>query len=170
MSARFAQYLPIVEPARVAGQILIAGCPVAEIPLPPDMLADWYSREGDVDRMVELVTSFTSQPVDEAVLRKFGEAAAKIPRVALEQTMTMCTDMSFADKLADVRTPSLVIGGVDDQMFTADLLREAVVAPLAGARLVLVEAGHEIPIERPRETAALIEAFVAGLGTRSATR
>lgn len=120
MGARFAQYLSIVEPARVAGQILIAGCPAAEIPLPPDMLADWYSREGDVDRMVELVTSITSTPVDAAVLRKFGEAAAKIPRVALEQTVTMCTKMSFADKLVDVRTPSFVIGGIDDQIFTVE--------------------------------------------------
>lgn len=170
MSARFAQYLSIVEPARVAGQILIAGCPAAEIPLPPEMLADWYSREGDAHRMAELVTSFTSQPVDQAVLREFGETAAKVPRVALEQTMTMCMETSFADKLADVRTPSLVIGGVHDQMFTADLLREAVVAPLAGSRLVLVDAGHEIPIERPRETATLIEAFVAGLGTGAAAR
>jgi hypothetical protein len=49
-------------------------------------------------------------------------------------------------------------------MFPPDALRAAVVAPLAGARLALVDCGHEVPIEAPRELAALTEAFIAGLG------
>ena len=49
-----------------------------------------------------------------------------------------------------------------------DALRAAVVAPLAGARLALVDCGHEVPIEAPRELAALTEAFLAGLGWRGA--
>jgi hypothetical protein len=42
------------------------------------------------------------------------------------------------------------------------MLRSAVVAPLAGARLALIDCGHEIPMEAPAELAALIEAFLAG--------
>jgi len=49
-------------------------------------------------------------------------------------------------------------------MFPPDALRAAVVAPLAGAQLALVDAGHEIPIEAPRELAAMIDAFLADLG------
>jgi pimeloyl-ACP methyl ester carboxylesterase len=48
-------------------------------------------------------------------------------------------------------------------MFTPELLREAVAAPLHGARLTLLDAGHEIAIEVPDQLAALIEAFLAGL-------
>ena len=48
-------------------------------------------------------------------------------------------------------------------MFTPELLRDAVVAPLPSARLALVDAGHEIPIELPGELASLVEAFLAGL-------
>ena len=55
-------------------------------------------------------------------------------------------------------------------MFTPDLLREAVAAPLPGARLVLLDAGHEIAIELPGQLAALIEAFLAGLGERRPAR
>ena len=36
-------------------------------------------------------------------------------------------------------------------------------APIPGARLVLLDANHEIPVERPRELAGLLEAFLAGL-------
>ena len=55
-------------------------------------------------------------------------------------------------------------------MFPPDALRAAVVAPLARARLALIDCGHEIPIEAPRELAALIEAFLAGLGERHPAR
>jgi hypothetical protein len=44
-------------------------------------------------------------------------------------------------------------------MFPPDALRTAVVAPLA-----LVDAGHEIPIEAPRELPAMIDAFLADVG------
>ena len=39
-----------------------------------------------------------------------------------------------------------------------------VIAPLPHARLALLDCNHEIPIEQPRELAALLQAFVAGLG------
>ena len=48
-------------------------------------------------------------------------------------------------------------------MFPPDALRAGVVPPLRGARLALVDCGHEVPLEAPRELAALIEAFLAGL-------
>jgi pimeloyl-ACP methyl ester carboxylesterase len=41
------------------------------------------------------------------------------------------------------------------------------VSHIKGARMVILDCGHEIPLERPRELAALIEAFLAGLGERS---
>jgi pimeloyl-ACP methyl ester carboxylesterase len=54
-------------------------------------------------------------------------------------------------------------------MFTPDLLRDAVAAPLPGARLALLDAGHEIALELPQQLAALIEAFLAGLQPQTAS-
>jgi non-heme chloroperoxidase len=162
MSARFVQYLPLVAPKRVRGQVLIAGCPTGEIPLPQEMLDDWYSREGDAERMIELTQSFMTKPVGREVLEPFGRDAAKIRRPALEQTMVMCTSMSFTDRIGEVDTPTLVVGGAHDPVFTPDVLRDGVVAPLKRARLVFVDAGHEVPIEDPDTTALLVAAFVAG--------
>ena len=84
-------------------------------------------------------------------------------RAALEGTLDAATATSFADRVGSIAAPALVIGGAHDAMFTPELLRDAVVAPLPGARLVVVDAGHEIPIELPRQLASLIEAFLAGL-------
>jgi hypothetical protein len=51
-------------------------------------------------------------------------------------------------------------------MFTPELLREAVAGPLPAARLALLDAGHEVGIELPGQLAALVEAFLGGLGER----
>ena len=76
----------------------------------------------------------------------------------------MCLDTTFVDRLRGARVPTLVIGGVHDPIFTPDVLRQGVVGLIAGARVALLDCSHEIPIERPAECAALIEAFLAGLG------
>jgi pimeloyl-ACP methyl ester carboxylesterase len=57
------------------------------------------------------------------------------------------------------------VAGVHDHLLTPDYLRQEIVQRISGARLVLIDSGHEIPMERPTELAAVIEAFVAGLGT-----
>jgi non-heme chloroperoxidase len=162
MGAKFAQYLALKAPERVRGLMLVAGCPASEIPLPPELLEDWYGREGDAARLAEIVTAYASNPIEADALERFGEAAAGIPRSALEGSLTACTANAF--DVGSITAPTLVIGGLHDAIFGPDVLRGGVVAQLPNARLALVDAGHEIPLERPREFAALVEAFLAGLG------
>jgi len=163
MSAKFCQYLSLVAPDRILGQILVAGCPAGELPLPPELMDDWLSREGDPVRLAQVAEDYTTRPVARELLERFGRDAATVGRAALEGTLYTATSSSFSDRLDSITTPTLVIGGSGDPMFGPDTLRAAVVAPLARARLALVDSGHEIPIEAPRELAALIEAFLAGL-------
>jgi pimeloyl-ACP methyl ester carboxylesterase len=66
--------------------------------------------------------------------------------------------------LEATRAATLVVGGLHDPMLAPDFLRQEVVQKIPGARLALVDSGHEIPIELPGELAALIEAFMAGAG------
>jgi pimeloyl-ACP methyl ester carboxylesterase len=76
----------------------------------------------------------------------------------------MCTRPGFLDRLAATTARTLVVAGTHDPLLTLDNVREQIVRRISGARLALLECGHEIPLELPRETAALIEAFVSGLG------
>jgi pimeloyl-ACP methyl ester carboxylesterase len=57
MSAKFCQYLSLVAPDRIVGQIQVAGCPAGEIPLPRELTDDWLSREGDPVRMAQIAAS-----------------------------------------------------------------------------------------------------------------
>jgi len=94
---------------------------------------------------------------------RIGDAAAVVPLVALEGTLTACLTTSFADRLNVVRAPTVVVGGTEDAIFTPDVLRAGVVQPLPQARLALLKCGHEIPVEMPYELAAVTEGFLAGL-------
>ena len=163
MSAKFAQYLTCVALHRVRGQVLVAGCPAGEIPLPDETVADWISRAGDRERLIELERWFITQPVEADVLERWADDAVKVPRTVLDESLRTCLGTSFMDRLSDTPPPTLVVGGLHDPIFTADTLREAVVAAIPRARLALVDCNHEIPIERPREMAGLLEAFLAGL-------
>ena len=94
---------------------------------------------------------------------RIGEEGAKARQVALDETLRICTYESFAEKLTARDLPTLVIGGIHDPIFPSDSLRDAVAAPFRKARIALLDSNHEVPIEQPREFAALIQAFVAGL-------
>ena len=111
-----------------------------------------------------MISQFIKEPVQPEVMDRFLDGAIKVPLGALEGTLNTCINASFAEKLAQVRTRTLVIGGAHDPILSPEVLRQGVVAPLSGARLALVDSCHEIPIEKPQELAALVEAFLAGLG------
>jgi 3-oxoadipate enol-lactonase len=163
MSAKFAHYLTCVAPERIRGQVLIAGCPMGEIPFPAETHADWISRAGSRERLIELTRWFVTQPVEADVLERWADDAVRVPRAVLDESLRTCLGTSFVDRLSATPPPTLVVGGLHDPIFTPDTLREAVVAAIPRARLALVDCNHEIPIERPREMAGLLEAFLAGL-------
>jgi non-heme chloroperoxidase len=165
MSGKFAQYITAEHPDRVLGQVLVAGCPAFALPLPPELLADWYGREGDAARMAEIPRMYASQPISEEVLDRCGVDAARVPLVALRGTIELVTSAAFEDRLAATTVPTLVVGGRNDAIFSPEALTDGVVAPIRGARLELLDCGHEIPIELPRELAALIDGFAADLGS-----
>ena len=161
MSGKFAQYVTNLNSTRVRGQILVAGSPVEEIPLPADLMADWYGRAGNAAGMIEISQTFSTQPVPEEVLRRFGADAAAVPLSALQGTMHAVTSTSFVIKAITVRTT--VVAGAHDAMFTPAVLRDAVAGKYGQAQFEILDCGHEIPIERPRELARIIQQFVEHL-------
>ena len=97
----------------------------------------------------------------EAIARYMRAAASPSAVYAYEQ---MNGAIDTRPILSAIKAPTLVVGGTYDPLLQPATLREAIVVPIAGARLVLLDCGHEIPVEQPQMLAALLEAFVAGLG------
>ena len=163
MSGKFAQYIPLLAPDRVIGQVLVTPCPASKLPFPRETQRDWVSRVGNREKLREVTAMFVTQPVPPEVLDRWAADAEKVPRVALDETLNLVAQESFVDRLESVHIPTLVVGGVHDPIMTPAALRESVVAPLARARLALLDCNHEVPIEKPLELAGLIEAFLVGL-------
>ena len=160
MGGRFAQYLSCEHPYRVLGQVLVAGAFATEMALPSELLEDWYGRAGNAERLVELEQGLSSQPVPDEVWETIGRHAARVPLVTLQGTMDAAISLSFADRVARCHAPTLVVAGSQDTLFSPDVLRDGVAALLPNARVATLECGHGVPVEQPRELAALIEMFV----------
>lgn len=164
MSGRFAQFMTCLEPERVLGQILIGPAPATAYSLPPEVHREWVGLSGNRDAFRKGLQGYVREPLRPDVIDRFLDAAVKVPALALDETLKMCASPSFAARLAAAPTPSLVLGGLHDPLMPPEFLRQHVVALIPNARLVLLDCGHEMPLEKSRETAALIEAFLAGLG------
>jgi pimeloyl-ACP methyl ester carboxylesterase len=163
MSAKFAQYLATVYPERVLGLILVAAFPATEIPFPVETRYDWVGRAGDRERLIEVTSMFLSQPVQSEILDRWGDDAIKIPAFVLDETLKTACETSFGDRLSALQMRTLVVAGEHDPLYPPDLVASTIVRPLPHARLATLDCNHEIPIEKPRELAAIIRAFVSEL-------
>lgn len=87
-----------------------------------------------------------------------------VPAEVLRETITLCTDADFADAVAGSQTPTLVVGGAGDGLFSPQTLQDGVVAPLSRARREVLDCGHEIPVEAAEELGDLVSRFLADFG------
>ncbi|MGH8869884.1 MAG: alpha/beta fold hydrolase [Actinomycetes bacterium] len=160
LGGKLAQYLPLVAPSRVEGLVLVASPSAGELPIPP-AVAQWVELAGDPSALVEVtVIPYLRRPVAQHVLRRFGENAAKIPRVYLERTLTLVSATSFIEQLGPVQVPALLVSTPDDPVHTTE---SDIAASLPHARVEVLDCGPEIPMELPAQLAQLIEQFVADL-------
>jgi pimeloyl-ACP methyl ester carboxylesterase len=167
MSGKFAQYVAAVHPERVLGLVLIAPVPASEFPVPPEMGKTWCDTQSDrVAAFNTILAPFTKVPVKRELTERFLDDFGRAARIGLEETLKMC-GLSFIEQAKKLRVPTLVLGGSYDPLLTPDTLKSTVLAQIAGARMVMLPCGHEIPQEMPEQTAALLEAFVSGLGQRT---
>ncbi len=71
-------------------------------------------------------------------------------------------------RIASVRTPTLIVQAMDDQVIDAShgrILRQSI----PGSQIrILAQTGHMVPLERPAETAEAIAAFVRAIESGSA--
>ena len=165
MSAKWVQWMSCMQPESVAGQILISPAPALALPLTDDMLNDWLAAARDRSRFEGWLRQFVKEPLASKIVDAYFEDLSSTAEYSLRETFNMCRTGEFTGSLSATRAATLAISGLHDPMLPPQLVRDEVVNPIPGARLALVDCGHEIPLERPLETASLIEAFVAGLSS-----
>jgi pimeloyl-ACP methyl ester carboxylesterase len=165
MSGKTSQWMAVSAPERMLGQILISPVTAGELPLPAAAKEQWLqvARGGDSELWNELLRPFTREQLSAELVDSYFYDVSHTSQVTLEGTLDMMCTGSFVDRLASIRAATLVMAGKYDPLVPVEIQRQAIVAPIPGARLALVQCGHEITLEQPQEAAAIIHAFLAGL-------
>ena len=163
MSGRWAQWMSCTRPTRVIGQVLLAPVPAVALPLTDAMCDQWIESVRTRAAFEGFARQFTRNALPPDVLDDYFADAGSTPEHSLRETFRMCCQPGFTESLAATRAATLILGGTYDPMFTPDSLRQEILSKIPGARMSLVDCGHELPLEAPAETAAAIQAFLAGI-------
>lgn len=163
MGGQTAQWIASTAVDRVTAQILLCPVPASGVPLPADASA-LFRGSAQNRSMQQTILGLACKQLGETSRERLLDIAGDVAPQCIEQAFDAWTTGGFADKLAAISAPTLVVG-TDDPFLPPAFLRQAVVDPIRGARLsILPGPGHYVQVERPRETAALLQAFLAGLG------
>jgi pimeloyl-ACP methyl ester carboxylesterase len=155
-----AQELALRFPERVRGLVLVGAGARSEVP--DEWLESWRRvTEGKEQRRLP-VEGFAPNAPREVFQRAFREFVKTDPRARYGDLLA-ARDWSAADRLGELRVPCLCVVGEHERAATAESV-DAFVAEVATSRkIVLADAGHEIPIEQPEALAQGILQFLGEL-------
>jgi pimeloyl-ACP methyl ester carboxylesterase len=92
-------------------------------------------------------------------IRQYVKSSADTPREVVMTLYGAMRAFDVLDRVGEIRTPTLMIHGYHDiQLPLKQMLRMAKSYPDATVRIV--DAGHELPVEKPAELTAALDAFV----------
>ncbi|AKT43328.1 alpha/beta fold hydrolase [Chondromyces crocatus] len=162
MGGQLAQWIASSAPRRVRGAMLLCPVPASGMALPEEAKA-LFRNSGGNRQAQETILGMACKDLSASARERLLDVAGAIPASCIEETFDAWTGGGFAERLGAIRTPTLVVA-TDDPFLPPDFLRNEIVAHIRNAELsYLPGAGHYVQVERPRETAALLRAFLAGL-------
>ena len=166
MGGKVAQAVAATHPPGLLGLVLVAPAPAAPAAVLDDaaqrQLLGAYANRDTVRFAIEHVLTH-HLPGDEIIEQIVADSLSGTP-AATATWPTAATNEDVSAGVGAIDVPTLVIAGRHDHVEPLTLLADHVVPSIPSARLEVVEdSGHLIPLEQPRELAALIETFVDSL-------
>ncbi len=145
-------------PQMVEALVLVATA--ARFPIPPDRIDIW--KQVMMGRKQQPFTRDAFSPATSMNIVQEGwmEQIKTDPRVRYFD-LVACSEWDLVARLGEIRKPTLVVCGQDDGV-TPVALSEQLCSGIPGAKLVVIpEAGHALPLEKPKELCEAIERFLA---------
>ena len=157
MGGKIAMHIAARKPTWLQSLILLAPSYPDPTIVSPDALTSQLAAFANVDALTTLVSGWAS---DTAPLVAWAQLAS---RDAYAWWLTDGRPADIANVVGDISAPTLVLHGEDDPLRTADTLRERIVDRLPNAELrVIAGASHCIQMDKPHETACVLENWLAG--------
>ena len=160
LGGKLAQYMTLVDPARVEALVLVTS-PSAGPLETPDFVKAWVELAGDGDALVkDSIERFLKRPVPQRSLDRIAAEAAKIPRSYLEGTLRLVGTTSFIDRLGSAEIPVLLLSTADDEIHVTE---RDIHGSFPRAQRITIESGSEIPLEQPKRFAEAVQTFLAAI-------
>ncbi|MCL6731832.1 alpha/beta fold hydrolase [Streptomyces neyagawaensis] len=94
-------------------------------------------------------------------IREYIRASSATPREVVMTLYGAMRAFDVLDRLGEIRVPTLLVHGYHDiQLPVSQMLRMAKAYPDAEVRIL--DAGHELPVEKPAELTATLDRFLTG--------
>ncbi|GAB2933890.1 alpha/beta fold hydrolase [Streptomyces heilongjiangensis] len=94
-------------------------------------------------------------------IREYIRASSATPREVVMTLYGAMRAFDVLDRLGEIRIPTLLVHGYHDiQLPVSQMLRMAKAYPDAEVRVL--DAGHELPVEKPAELTAILDRFLTG--------
>jgi pimeloyl-ACP methyl ester carboxylesterase len=155
MGGQIAQIMAADRPDDVSKLILINPVPASGIPIPDEVGALFRSAGGDADKRAAVVDMSCKQ-LDAEARQRLLDVSEFVPEAMVQATYDAFTAGGFADRLAAITAPTVVLA-TSDAFLPPAFLQAAVVDPIANATLITLEGpGHYPMAERPADTIRLI--------------
>jgi pimeloyl-ACP methyl ester carboxylesterase len=161
MGGAIAQQMCLDYPERVNGLILVSTG--AKLRVYPQLIEDCRRLETYPQAVSQILEWSFSQHADQKLVSLAGERMKEVsPRVLLSD-FEACNAFDIRDSVGDIKQPTLIISGEDDQM-TPVKFSEYLAEKINGSRLEIIpEAGHMVMLEKPLVVAGLIDKFLGEL-------
>lgn len=169
MGGKFNQYLRLIAPDRLSGSVSLAPSPagLATEEASDEAIGYLASLSGNPEGMAAMLRTLMTQQVPDTVVTSWAESAARIPSSVLAASMRAIGHTDFENELvaSGVVPPTLVIAGRNDPIYALDKVRERIQREAPHAVFRVLDCGHDIPNERPLESALLVDGFLAAIGS-----
>ena len=146
---------------RYAGMVeaLILMATAAKFTLPSDRIDIWKQVMTGRAQQPFTKDAFSPTTPMDIVREGWMEQIKTDPRVRYFD-LVACSQFDITSRLGEIRQPTLVICGQDD-VVTPVALGEQLRSGISGARFeVIPEAGHALPLEKPKELCTVVERFL----------
>lgn len=158
MGGKVAQYVALDPPPNLARLVLVAPGAAKAMPATEAHRKLSAAAYGSRERIEAFQRAAMTRRISLEAVERIVDDALIAERPAWFDWYETGRLTDFSARLAEIRTPALVVAGERDPLAPPARLRRDVAGAIPGAHLLtLKDVGHNIPVEAPRELAQIIE-------------
>jgi pimeloyl-ACP methyl ester carboxylesterase len=164
MGGQLAMGIAASHPERVQGAVLLCPVPAQGITLPAEA-QQLFRNSGQNRGMQQTILGLACKQLSDEARERLLDVTQTLSAACVAKTFDAWSAGAFADRLGAITAPFLIVA-TDDPFTPPAFLHQTIVSQIARARLAILPGpGHYVQVERPRETAAIIFAFLTALAS-----